>query len=422
MTELERSVKQAPGEIEAEKQKGVQRFGKAFEQGDYIAICTLQQVTIEIQNSLLEKLRSVKDDDEVVDFTVLTDEADIGRNKIKSALYDLYQRLYQSSKATLGSAQSPFANTPLTSLNELPLLAQRVMEQSNRPQNALDNVSSPNGRAKSRVKGKFLSNFRRKSEPKRSNERRASAGVSCTANPGDQRLSNDSTSRRQSIAKPQLDYDTGEANPWQIWCEEAESESADSSQASQHSYQSTALRIPDSENTFLGFCEAAWKLQYGDRKASKKTYWAQTSRFSESYFFCTSCSYYCRMHETHLWDKIWQAPQQQGIWFRWSFLAKSHAPQSKRSTSSDYSYVCMFCAFEGLQAPPRTLEALFQHIGAAHRDEPLDKSVLDRTKCINDHICREAEIFDINIAPRTSSGQQSCRKDSLVSASSGNSN
>jgi hypothetical protein len=98
LTELEKSVEQAPGEIEAEKQKGVLRFGKAFEQGDYIANVAIQHVTIDIQNNLLQRLRKATIDDEVTDFTTRTDESDIGRNKIKTALTALYLRLYEGTK------------------------------------------------------------------------------------------------------------------------------------------------------------------------------------------------------------------------------------------------------------------------------------------------------------------------------------
>ena len=106
-------MKQAPTEIEAEEQKGVARFGRAFEQGDYVAIFAIQQVTIEIQNSLLEKLRNATNYDTVIDFTILTDESDIGRNRIKAALYDLYQRPYQSSKITRLSEPVALDNIPV---------------------------------------------------------------------------------------------------------------------------------------------------------------------------------------------------------------------------------------------------------------------------------------------------------------------
>lgn len=98
---LEESIDQAPHEIEKEKQRGLNRFGKAFDDGDAIAVITLQQICIKLQSSLLEKLRNAAFDDDhaITDFTYLVDAADIGRDKTIAALHDFKQRLL--------SAQTP---------------------------------------------------------------------------------------------------------------------------------------------------------------------------------------------------------------------------------------------------------------------------------------------------------------------------
>ncbi|KAI6890806.1 hypothetical protein KC318_g14336, partial [Hortaea werneckii] len=67
---LEESIDQAPEAIEREKNNGVQKFGRAFEEGDHIAVIALQQITIQLQGTLLEKLRNATlEDDVTTDFT-----------------------------------------------------------------------------------------------------------------------------------------------------------------------------------------------------------------------------------------------------------------------------------------------------------------------------------------------------------------
>lgn len=90
---LEESVDQAPEDIEREKKRGVVRFGKTFEDGDHIAIIALQQITIQLQGSLLEELRNAAFDDAVTDFRHLVDVADTGRDKTIDTLLQFKQRL-----------------------------------------------------------------------------------------------------------------------------------------------------------------------------------------------------------------------------------------------------------------------------------------------------------------------------------------
>ncbi|RMY72961.1 hypothetical protein D0863_04194 [Hortaea werneckii] len=95
---LEESIDQAPEAIEREKNNGVQKFGRAFEEGDHIAVIALQQITIQLQGTLLEKLRNATlDDDVTTDFTILVDAADLGRDRAIGALLELRQRLLQAA-------------------------------------------------------------------------------------------------------------------------------------------------------------------------------------------------------------------------------------------------------------------------------------------------------------------------------------
>lgn len=103
---LEESIDQAPTDIEREKQRGIQRFGKAFERGDTVAVIALQQITIELQSSLLEELRNAAFDDAVTDFRYLVDVADAERDKTMNALIQLRQRLLASEPMVIDGLAS----------------------------------------------------------------------------------------------------------------------------------------------------------------------------------------------------------------------------------------------------------------------------------------------------------------------------
>lgn len=129
---LEESIDQAPEEIEKERRRGVGRFGNAFVEGDHIAVITLQQITITLQQSLLEKLRNAAFDDDtrITDFTYLVDAADIGRDRTIATLHELKQRLLNAELAlnegeagveTLQSSTPPVTSPSLPStVLELP--------------------------------------------------------------------------------------------------------------------------------------------------------------------------------------------------------------------------------------------------------------------------------------------------------------
>lgn len=162
---LEESVAEAPEEIEKEKKRGVQRFGAAFAQGDHVAVIALQQITIQLQGTLLEKLRNATLDDEMVtDFTFLVDAADLGRDRTISAMLDLRQRLLQA--APINEIQAPAMNerqaqsrqpsgskVPQTKSKELPTKPANepapLSKQQHRPQTQTrDNASSSEASAK----------------------------------------------------------------------------------------------------------------------------------------------------------------------------------------------------------------------------------------------------------------------------------
>jgi hypothetical protein len=211
-------VDQAPTEIEAEKQKGIARFGRAFEQGDYIAIFAIQQVTIEIQNSLLEKLRNATNDDTVIDFTILTDESDIGRNKIKAALYDLYQRLYQSSKITRLSEPVVLDNIPLHVVGRKSLLpnagpSEPVPRSTSDVQEVAPHID---GNQQQQKRRRSLFKFGRNSKSLDQPKQAISTEVKAFGSVDEKRSLLSTTPSHQSVQIPTFTYEAGEDDPFRI--------------------------------------------------------------------------------------------------------------------------------------------------------------------------------------------------------------
>jgi hypothetical protein len=109
---LEESIDQAPYGILQEKKRGIARFGRAFEQGDHITIIALQQITIQLQSSFLEKLRNAAFDDDhaITDFTYLTDAADLGRDRTIATLHEFKQRLLNASSQPEDQSLTPIVS------------------------------------------------------------------------------------------------------------------------------------------------------------------------------------------------------------------------------------------------------------------------------------------------------------------------
>lgn len=103
---LEESIDQAPEDIDRARRQGVEQFGKAFEEGDHIAVISLQQITIQLQGTLLEKLRDAAlDENDTTDINALVEAADSGRDRTISALQELGQRL--RSAAPIHEVKAP---------------------------------------------------------------------------------------------------------------------------------------------------------------------------------------------------------------------------------------------------------------------------------------------------------------------------
>ena len=429
---LEDSVDQAPGEIEKEKDRGVGRFGKAFEVGDGSAIIAIQQITIQLQNSLLEKLRNATFDDEYTDFTSLVDESDFGRDRTKSVLFDFRQRLLQAAKiyeisVTANVGQLPVAKVAARSASPkephvtvLPDDASEVEEET---------VVVP----EQRRKGSMFDVFKRQKAQIRPKTQH-SQSEQLTALPARSSTKN-TVEMKEIVRKPTFIYQPHEDNPFEIWgFNSAEQEVGNGITARVDSRLSSAETVvaaslsdkrktykldfgtnpfPTPDNNFRGFCRGAWKLQNGDRKAMTKRLDYSQSAQSKAHLSCTKCGFKCPFNEQVLWNKVFTVPEK-GFKLRFSFLVKSHVPH-RQFSDAEFYYQCLFCVFDGQEALRMNSRQYLDHIVSEHRGATLNKVVLHRTNCVNSRICNDTEQFDINLFPVADSERSSPREGSLAS-------
>ena len=104
--ELEEVIADGENEIARTAEKGKKRFGDGFVTGDAEAIQALQQVTIEVQASMLRHLRDALRDDDMNDFGECIDNIIEARMKAVQTLNDLYRR-----QRDAGRRQSTVENT-----------------------------------------------------------------------------------------------------------------------------------------------------------------------------------------------------------------------------------------------------------------------------------------------------------------------
>lgn len=102
------------------------------------------------------------------------------------------------------------------------------------------------------------------------------------------------------------------------------------------------------------------------------------------------------------WTKLWRTKERIGIGYRFAFLAKSHVRQPTKVGPNKMLYQCMFCVFQGRNAPVMEGSDLyFDHIAQEHRGSDLGDVALHQTCCVNDRICSDRDEFDINLHPKT---------------------
>ena len=175
---------------------------------------------------------------------------------------------------------------------------------------------------------------------------------------------------------------------------------------------------PNPRNDYLGFCKAAWQLQNGEPKAMKKSKEFNMSSQPVYWLRCSGskCEFTTEVDLSVIWTwtKVWRTKANQGIAYRWPFLAKSHVRQTKTKDRQTL-YKCLFCVFGGIHAPIiQGTDLYFDHIVQKHRSSELSQVVLHKTGCINNRICKDEEEFDINLYPTNSTGQAQLHEESKV--------
>ncbi|TKA75543.1 hypothetical protein B0A55_03531 [Friedmanniomyces simplex] len=471
---LEESIDQAPEEIEKEKRRGVSRFGRAFEEGDHIAVIALQQITIQLQGSLLEKLRN--DENENTDFLYLVDAADAGRDGTIRALLELRQRLLVAIpiveiqtpvsaeprqiqagpqpkdvpvRLSQQTSPSPALTQPQRTWSKDHSASQEASGEEDATSGA-DEGSQPGRRKRHSSLLGFFRHHRSQSGskddmPKMDKTLHSSTSPNSTHSArGPER----SSVREQApVPQPGFQYQEWEDDPAQIWGARQDSErrntaasiaaiSPDDGQVSPTMTNRTpsiaapyspvsgashlgsvTAQTPTPENDYLGFCKSAWRLQNGDRKAVSRCKefndgWSQSSVY---YLACSSskCAFAGHISVDKIWDKVWTVDAK-GLKFRWPFLAKSHVPQQKVK-DHQYAYQCLFCVFLGDKSPVYFgTDTYLAHV-SSHRGQVLSEVVLYKAKAVVDRVASDQEDFDMNLFPLNTQEQTKRRQSAILS-------
>ncbi|MCJ1392001.1 hypothetical protein MMC18_004868 [Xylographa bjoerkii] len=112
--------------------------------------------------------------------------------------------------------------------------------------------------------------------------------------------------------------------------------------------------LPAEDNDFAGFCNAAWKLQIGEKKKAFEEIKRVSSIYNASSFWkCKKCHFEGRMmrdargHKS-IDTRVYGA---NGILYRWEFLFKSHVQLKDALPTMDSTFGCIFCCVEGKGTP-----------------------------------------------------------------------
>ena len=430
---LERSICNAPIDIEEEKNRGISRFGTNFQQGDYIAIFAIQDITIQLQGSLLKKLHDATLRPEVADFRGLSEAADIGRDGTIAALVTLQQRLMQATPITELPMLTPKYDNALSQVEPSDMRMSQVFTVAPAPasydrthgqtttwRKGQQANNTPSGRRGKR--SSLLPGFRRHTQPRSDSHDHSPVPdidqfrrvMTLPSGPDD----NSSTAMPRDSVQTQSSswtYQPWEDNPAEIWGSRSTRSSSGvppqvrtPSRRLSMGSSLTSVPHPTSENGYLGYCKGAWKVQNGDRGAlTKATDWSSRSAKSGvHYLSCYKCRFEGHFNPKTIWNKLW-TDEAKGIKVRWSFLAQSHIPQKnyvdrRNADECMFSYKCLFCVYLGYEAPVLHGKDLYlHHIDQTHRGAELNEIVRYRTGCINNRVCADSEEFDINLFPVT---------------------
>ncbi|RMY76154.1 hypothetical protein D0862_13799 [Hortaea werneckii] len=441
---LEESIDQAPEAIEREKNKGVQKFGRAFEEGDHIAVIALQQITIQLQGTLLEKLRNATlEDDVTTDFTILVDAADLGRDRAIGALLELRQRLLQAAPihevAMPEDGRQPQPRLPSFSEEDSASGAEETRSTRKRHSSIMGFFHKhQRSQSGSHERGSKPSDLARRSStnsptsapvPFKPPPRCDARDYANTPNSMDTQRSDglryhkeiddnqsaprsSETSRRRPERRDTSDSlpgaPDGPATPGATRQSLSNALPVARSASFKNEHASTAVPTPTPENDFLGFCKGAWKLQNGDRKAMTKSKEFNEGWSGNSIYLlaCTQskCAFAGHLPLDQIWTKVWTV-EAKGLKIRWPFLAKSHVQQYKVRREKQYQFQCMFCVYLGVGEQWKKREtytgtdAYLEHVSKEHRGEVMGAILMYKTRCITERVADDDEEFDVNLWP-----------------------
>ena len=374
----------------------------------------------------------------------MVDEADLGRDCTKTALFELRQRLLQAGPINEVSITAYTGHRTVANVrqNVTPTRAPRAIVSPTDSSDPEDEHHATNqGRHDSQDRRGSRFAFFKRQRPDNTPRPQQATAETCRPTPVRQPSARDAheirESRRPTFNYQPGEYQPGEDDPFKIWGFDSADQELGGREAVRvdsglsmaetivAGYTSSQYKMklnfgnhpfPTPENNFCGFCKGAWKMQNGYRKAMTIRNDYSQSAQSKAGLSCTKCGYKCPFNEDVLWNKVFTVSSQ-GIKARFSFLAKSHVPH-RQLADSQYYYQCIFCVFMGLETRKMNSKQYLDHIVLEHRGAKLSSVVLNRTKCVNDRICDDSEEFDINLFPVAESQQSSPRTSSLASVPS----
>jgi len=157
------------------------------------------------------------------------------------------------------------------------------------------------------------------------------------------------------------------------------------------------LGRPNKENMYWGFCKGSWSTREDPSKGFRLTSRPEGMYNTSTIWQCRHCAFSGDVFgkkKPYSFDTRIHVVADNGIRYRWLFLAKSHV-KCKSSSSRGDSYGCVFCADEGSStAIFGTASTLLNHIWAEHRGMRLD--IAKRNMCALGSVDNDEE-WDLNI-------------------------
>lgn len=430
---LEDSIDQSSAQVERIFDEYIANYGEAFEEGDSLAVIEIQRATINLHGGILRILRDALRENGSVEnaLTELAELAGEGRDRAVDALGQLATRLEQTGfEGDPADRHASIIDKPiLESSNESTTAEPPVQRRIwTREYNSSGDEDSAGGTREER------SDIRRRRHASLLNRlkyghSRQKPNTEDVTKPSDVPLRPESKTSHPTVegASP-ASLDKVSVFPSTDWTLQPRDRASTRGtlSVSPHSLAapiasptfilntaerrngSVAIPHPSPDNDYLGFCEGAWRLWTGDSKAMKRSRDMSSGHLHSTVYYLTcsnsKCAFESHINLDRIWTQVWKLPEQ-GIKFRWPFLAKSHVLQKGRIRGEMFAFQCMFCVFLDLPdgEEGRTLyygyEEYLGHIAQEHRGKPMGDIVLYKIGCVNDRICEDDEEFDINLYP-----------------------